>query len=1256
MSRVSLVILLGLASILLLMGGVVQAQDTSAVKGVIKSVNLEKRIVEITVGEGKTEDVRPYGVAKNATVTIRNDNQKALEDVEPGASAILTVLHDETIKAITITSSIKWYYLVGMLAAAIAISFAAGNALAGAWRMNDHGWRMGIMFSSILCSIIIVAAGWPPKYGVDLRGGVTLIYQIATPEDAGASNVDSQRPKAEDIVPLLADRVDPTGTKEIVLRPFGQYQIEIIVPNVGPAEIENIKKRLTAAGLLQFRIVANRQDHETVIEMARNEEFVGKTYVVRRRKVDGDTEERAVGEWVGVRKESDDQRREAGRGLADFKVGVSDAVIRDRRTGEELDVSQAERVRGGPRDELLFGPKQRTFAEYLKYEYVHPDGRIGGVNQIDVLMFIDDKIDLEGGDLASIRGSFDSRGRPSISFNPTTEGSIKMGKLTARNLPDKQSGHERRLGIVLDKYLISAPSIRGTITSRGEITGSFTNDEVKELVDILRAGKLPATLDPNPLSEDRIDSHIGVEMREKGIYAIGASLIMVIVFMILYYRFCGVVACMALATNLVCIVGIIILIKAPFSLTGLAGLVLTVGMSVDANVLIFERIREELDRGATLRMAIRNGFGRASTTIFDANLTTLITAIVLYAIGTDQIKGFAVVLILGILISMYTAIFCSRIVFDVAERRRWITGLTMTRIIGESKFDFIGKRQVAMAGSILLIAIGVVAVGARGTGMLAIDLSGGSSIRVVFDKPLKPDEVRGKLEQTIDNWGENGEALRLENKAKVSFTVTPISSSDLEENQLFKIDFSIPAVTTKVGEEASTADEAVRAVDVVTKAFADGDNGTLLAMNSLKATELELVNGPGGEGEVEGGEVEGGAADAGENTQPEASDGASIAPPADSLVGLEDGTTFVALQTETDDDQKNDDQKNEEKSQDKTSKDETKDTGDDGEKDGEKPSDASPKDVGDPTTETEQPKNGSGELETPDKVATPDRTRVGSKLTFGYRIEEDALAEKIVETAAALKIDISKDKIQLTNLDTPNSDVPGFLEWDMTVETSKENAQAVLKSLEADVNAQPYFRGESGVGGQIADTSKWQAIGALLASLLGIVGYIWIRFQRVVFGLAAVVALVHDVLFVLGAIAVSYYLAGSLGFLGINEFKISLPIVAAFLTIIGYSLNDTIVVFDRIREVRGKSPDLTGEMINKSIGQTLSRTILTSLTTLLVVVILFVWGGDAIHGFAFALLVGVLVGTYSSIFVASPVLLWLVGHTGQPSTPSKKPV
>ncbi len=179
------------------------------------------------------------------------------------------------------------------------------------------------------------------------------------------------------------------------------------------------------------------------------------------------------------------------------------------------------------------------------------------------------------------------------------------------------------------------------------------------------------------------------------------------------------------------------------------------------------------------------------------------------------------------------------------------------------------------------------------------------------------------------------------------------------------------------------------------------------------------------------------------------------------------------------------------------------------------------------------------------------------------------------------------------------------------------------------MDSDPVWISSSSVGARVAGDMIGRAFGALFASLLCIIGYIWFRFQRVIYGFAAVAALVHDVLITLGAIAVSYWLADALGFLLIDPFKISLTVVAAILTIIGYSLNDTIVVFDRIRETKGKAPKLTSEMINHSINQTLSRTLLTSLTTLIVVVLLYWFGGEGIHAFAFALVVGVIVGTYS---------------------------
>ena len=211
---------------------------------------------------------------------------------------------------------------------------------------------------------------------------------------------------------------------------------------------------------------------------------------------------------------------------------------------------------------------------------------------------------------------------------------------------------------------------------------------------------------------------------------------------------------------------------------------------------------------------------------------------------------------------------------------------------------------------------------------------------------------------------------------------------------------------------------------------------------------------------------------------------------------------------------------------------------------------------------------------------------------------------------------------------------------------TSDDLGAALTAVEQKMATTPLFEEVTNFSKSVGGEMQQQAILAMALSLAAIIIYIWLRFQRVTFGFAAVVALVHDVAVVLGSVALAASISGSgIGsLLAFNDFKINLPMIAAFLTIVGYSLNDTIVIFDRIREVRGKNPALTTDMINTSLNQTLSRTLLTSLTTFIVVAILYGFGGEGIHGFAFCLLVGVLIGTYSSVFVASPVLLWLMNR------------
>jgi len=263
------------------------------------------------------------------------------------------------------------------------------------------------------------------------------------------------------------------------------------------------------------------------------------------------------------------------------------------------------------------------------------------------------------------------------------------------------------------------------------------------------------------------------------------------------------------------------------------------------------------------------------------------------------------------------------------------------------------------------------------------------------------------------------------------------------------------------------------------------------------------------------------------------------------------------------------------------------------------------------------------------------------------KANQTTLEERVIASAAKAGIVLTDANIALTPRGDgieaweADSQLP-FDKWEVVLNLPPAEAGKVMEMLTADMSQEPVWISSSSVGSRVAEDMIGRAFGALFASLLCIIAYIWFRFQRVIYGFAAVAALLHDVLITLGAIAVSAYVADALGFLQIDEFKISLTVVAAILTIIGYSLNDTIVVFDRIRETKGKAPKLTGDMINTSINQTLSRTLLTSLTTLIVVLLLYWFGGEGIHAFAFALVVGVIAGTYSSIFIASPILLFLI--------------
>jgi SecD/SecF fusion protein len=286
----------------------------------------------------------------------------------------------------------------------------------------------------------------------------------------------------------------------------------------------------------------------------------------------------------------------------------------------------------------------------------------------------------------------------------------------------------------------------------------------------------------------------------------------------------------------------------------------------------------------------------------------------------------------------------------------------------------------------------------------------------------------------------------------------------------------------------------------------------------------------------------------------------------------------------------------------------------------------------------------------PPGPTAPRKFKTTTTLTFpGSPISAASLQARIQASAKAV-INEDLTDIQVDNLAWDHVDNSTFAEWNVTLPIGEEQARAVLDHLQKDLDDAVVWQTSSQIGGQVSADTRFKALTAIIVSLLGIVAYMWFRFQKAVWGIAAVVALAHDSLVMLGGLAASYWLVGILGFAGVEQFKISLPVIAAFLTLIGYSVNDTIVIFDRLREIRGKSPQLTAQMLNDAVNLTMSRTILTSGTVFIVVVVLYFFGGPGIHAFAFSLVIGVISGTYSTVFIAAPLLLWMFSRNQRTAT------
>ena len=779
---------------------------------------------------------------------------------------------------------------------------------------------------------------------------------------------------------VLRKRIDKFGVTQPNIQRLGTSG-RILVELPGAKDVDRVQNLLQSTAQLEFW------------ETYKNDKLI--SFLIEANTLIGKQISSKITSVDNVEK---DESSEIDDLLAD--VASQDSIVQTKNPILDRIVGQG--FQGGPvlaqfnaRDsDLIMGylnqPEVRKLLpseyRYIRFAWGKPLSE-GSVVELFALKSNRDNIaPLSGGVVVDALQTFDQLGNPAVSMQMDSRGSRIWESMTGKAYKDASN-----IAIVLDEIVYSAPGVSsGAISGgRSEITGNFTLNEAVDLANVLRAGKLPASAEI--IQSEIVGPSLGKEAIQAGIYSFMIALIIVLLWMIFYYGTSGIFADIALLLNILLIFGILAGLGAVLTLPGIAGIVLTIGISVDANVLIFERVREELKKGKGLRKSVSDGFNNALSSILDANITTGLTALILFIFGTGPIKGFATTLLIGIGTSLFTAIFITRILVDSRnDKGKNVSFSTKTtkEFLSNINLSFLQKRKIAYLISAFLIIISLISLFSKGLNQ-GVDFVGGRSYTVRFEDPVNPTEIN-------------------------SITNNVFGSSEVKT----------------FGEE-----------------------------NQLKITTKYKVD-------IEGIEVD----------------------------------------------------------------------------------------------------------------------------------------EEIQNKLFTSLIDF----------------LPEGITYDDFVKGSSEKSIGIMSSIK--------------VGPTIADDIKNNSFLAVIGSLIVVFLYILLRFQKWQFSLGAVSAVFHDVLIVLGIFSLTYtFMPFSM--------EINQAFIAAILTVIGYSLNDTVVVFDRIREfLNDGSKKEFDETVNGALNSTLSRTLNTSLTTLLVLIAIFTFGGESIRGFMFALIIGVLVGTYSSVFIATPVM------------------
>jgi len=909
------------------------------------------------------------------------------------------------------------------------------------------------------------------ELGIDLKGGSELIFKFEFEEGT------KKKELLKEAISVIQERIDGYGLKDIALQPIGEDRFAVQISAKDKEKVDAVKDLITDLGFLQFRITVEPKASD-------NFAHYWKLFAEARKK-GVDTETASFIAPADIK--ADEQKR--------FPEGLRWHRIADEQKGG-----------------------------YSRARWATDEN---GESQPWILCVLD-TLNVSGEDLFNVFNAREQGGLGTgwaVYFKVEKLAQGRMSKLTSFEA-------DKYMAIILNGKVNSAPELKSTLSDSGQITGGFTEKSSRKLAAILQAGALQQA--PTLTSERTIAPDLAGSARRTGMMSTLMGFALVLVVMVWLYRKPGLLANLALLLNLVILVGVLTWFEAVLTLPGIAGVVLTVGMAVDANILVFERIKEERAKGRTVAQAISTGYDRALVTIVDANLTTLITAYFLFQIGSGPVRGFGITLAVGIIASMFTALYVTRTIFEFGLRKKWVVEARMRGEWKVPSIPWMSYKRTALWASTFAMALGVFlweAVPEKAR--YDLDFTKGSKLIVRFHREVAVDSVRDRL----DGLGDTNPLYR-----------------DIA------VRASAEGIGEKVGVDAGTGFE-LRSQNIATQAHIDDFRERL-----RETFRNEILPGPF------------------QATLRTGATGGSVGEIYFVNPEITKGLLDAVLDQYT----------------------------------------------------TETTHLGGVEVEalepTPGAAAvfrlpfTQDADVAGIALHLRQAFEQFKLGEAVLTYEKTATSDESTSAEQ---------EKARLIVAELTTYKGSTNEKDQFPKaffLECD----PFPLADR-IDPSTAEEHRDAAVRAVALSILGIIVYVAFRFRSWYFGFAAVVALIHDVLVVLGLVAL-------VNWLGVVDARLNLVTVAAFLTLIGYSINDSIVVFDRIRENRVSERTRLRDIIDRSINQTLSRTLRTTSTTWLVVAILFAMNlgaNSSLEGFAFILAMGVIVGTYSSIFIAAPTLLFL---------------